>query len=119
MKLQRNKLNIERPVHVQVSELCRLRTALGLLLVGGGDPDLLLASGLPEAPGLRFSPEPGDLLIPGELPGEFWPRGDSPGDLLAPGDLSAPGENPGAAPGLTLTPACRGLQLKPWLLTLH
>ena len=72
--------------------------------MGGGDPDRLPASGLVEAPGLRLSPEPGDLLKPGEVPGEFWPRGDSPGDLLAPGDLSAPGDPPGAAPGLTVTP---------------
>ena len=87
---------------------CMSRTTLGLLLVGGGDPDLLLASGLVEVPGLRLSP--GDLLKPGEVPGELSPRGDSPGDLLAPGDLSAPGDllapgdPPGAAPGLTVTP---------------
>ncbi len=98
-----------------------LRTALGLLLVGGGDPDLLFASGLVEAPGLRLSPEAGDLLNPGEVPGEFWPRGDSPGDLLAsgdllaPGDLFAPGEPPGAAPGLTVTPADREIDVKAWL----
>ncbi len=98
-----------------------LRTALGLLL--GGDPDLLLASGLVEAPGLRLSP--GDLLRSGEVPGELSPRGDSPGDLLTPGDLSAPGDlfapgdPPGAAPGLTVTPADRGLQVKAWACLLY
>ena len=92
-----------------------LRTALGLLL--GGDPDLLLASGLVEAPGLRLSP--GDLLRSGEVPGELSPRGDSPGDLLTPGDLFAPGDPPGAAPGLTVTPADRGLQVKAWACLLY